>query len=166
MIDEPRIGRNFVAAHGDHRHRFGAAGDDHLRAAAHDAFGGHGNRLQSRRAEAVDGERRDLDGQARAQRGDAGHVHPLLGLGHGAAQDDVFDFFGIELRHAFERALDGDGGQFIGTGGAERALVGASHGRADGRSNDDFTHKNFSLLLIRLFYWMFGSVRELHLAGA
>ena len=32
-------------------------------------------------------------GSAGAQRGDARHVHALLGLGHGAAQDDVFDLF-------------------------------------------------------------------------
>jgi len=39
----------------------------------------------------------------------------LLGLGHGAAEDDIFYFFGINLRHALERTLDRDGGEFIWT---------------------------------------------------
>src|ERR1035438_10125317 len=47
---------------------------DDFRATAHDALGGHRDRLQSRGAEAVDSERRDFDGQARAQGGYAGDV--------------------------------------------------------------------------------------------
>ena len=78
--------------------------------------------------------------------GDAGYVHPLLGFGRGAAEDHIFDFFGIDLRHALQRALDGDGGQFIGTGSAERAFEGASHGRANGGGDDDFTHGGFQYL--------------------
>ena len=142
VIDEPGVGRNFVAAHGDHRHGFGASGNDDFRAAAHDAFGGHGDRLQAGGTEAIDGQRRNFDGQARAQRSDAGDVHPLLGFGHGAAEDDVFNLFRVELRHAVERALNGDGCEFIGTGSAERAFEGASDGRTHRRSNDDFTHEN------------------------
>ena len=38
----------------------------------------------------------NFHGQAGAQRGDARDVHALLGFGHGAAQDHVFDFFGVE----------------------------------------------------------------------
>ena len=145
MIDQPRIRRNLVPAHGNHRHRFRAAGDNHFRAAAHDALRRHGNRLQSGRAEAIDRHRRNFDRQPGAQRCDAGHVHPLLGLGHGAAEDHVFNLFGIELRHALERALDGDGRQFIGTGGAQRALEGASYRRANGGGDDDFSHRNFEV---------------------
>jgi len=58
----------------------------------------------------IDGESRDFDGQSGTERGDAGHVHSLFGFGHGAAENDVFNFLGIKLRHAIERALDGDGG--------------------------------------------------------
>ena len=37
-----------------------------------------------------------VDGQAGAEAGDAGHVHALLGFGHGAAEDDVVDFGAVE----------------------------------------------------------------------
>ena len=88
----------------------------------------------------------NLNGQAGAQGGDAGDVHPLLGFGHGAAQDDVFDFFGVELQDAVESAFDGDGRKFIGTSGAERAFEGASHGSADRGSNDDFAHGIYTVM--------------------
>ena len=114
MIDEPGVGRNLVAAHGDHRHRFRAAGDDHFGAAGLNSLGGHGDGLQPGRAETIDRHGRDFNGQAGAQGGDARDVHPLLAFGHGAAEDDVFDFFRIELRHAVERGLDRDGGKVVG----------------------------------------------------
>ena len=63
--DQPGVGRDLVAAHGNHGHGLDAAGDDDLGSAGHDALGRHGNRLQARGAEAVDGHRRDLDRQAR-----------------------------------------------------------------------------------------------------
>src|SRR5205807_9953463 len=105
------------------------------------ALGGHGNSLQARRAKTIDSERRDLDRQAGTQGGDTGHVHSLLGFGHGAAEDYILNFFGIELRHALERTLNSDRGQFIGTGGAKRAFESTPHGGANGGSNDNFTHK-------------------------
>ena len=112
-----------------------------------DALGRHGNRLQAGRAEAVDGHRRDFDRQSGAQGGDAGDVHALLGLGHGAAEDDVFDFFGVKLGHALERALDGDGGQIVGTGGAQRAFEGASDRGTNGGDDYDFTHRDPQLAI-------------------
>ena len=42
----------------------------------------------------------NLDGQSGAQGGDARDVHARFGFRHGAAQDDVFDFLGIQPRHA------------------------------------------------------------------
>ena len=147
MIHQPGVRRNFVAAHGDHRHRFRPARHHHLGAAAHDALGRHGNRLQAGRAEPIDSHRRHLDRQPRAQRSNASHVHPLLGFGHGAAQDDVFNFLGIELRHAIKRALDRDGSQFIRTRSPQRAFERAAYGSADGRNYYDFTHR---LILLRL----------------
>ena len=49
--------------------------------------------------------RRNLHRQSRAQRRNARHVHALLGFGHGAAQDHIFNFFGVKLRHALQRPL-------------------------------------------------------------
>src|ERR1700692_5119556 len=136
MVDQPGIRRNFIAAHGDHGHRFTAPCDHHFGGSGHDAFGGHGDGLESGRAEAVDGHGGDFDGESGAQRGYAGYVHSLFGFGHGAAQDDVFDFFGVELGDAVERAFDGYGGQFIRTGGAQRSFVGSAYGGTDG--GDDY----------------------------
>ncbi len=57
---------------------------------------------------------------------------PCSALGHGAAQDDVFYFFRVDLRNAFKRALDGDRpASSSASGGAERALEGASDRRAN-----------------------------------
>ena len=58
---------------------------------ASDRLGGEGDRLQARRAEAVDGHGRGRRRDAREERRQARHVHPLLGLGHGAAEDHVVD---------------------------------------------------------------------------
>ena len=48
MIHHPGIGSEFVAGHRNHAERFGAAGDDDLRAAGADAIRRHGDGLQSR----------------------------------------------------------------------------------------------------------------------
>ena len=151
MIDQPGVRRNLVSAHGDHRHRFGPARDHHLGAAAHDALRRHGNRLQAGRAEAIDGHRGHFNWQTRAQRRNAGHIHPLLALRHGAAQNNVFNLFGIKLRHAIERAFDRNGSQFIGTSSPQRTLVRAAHRSANGRNYDDFSHG--VILLRRGFVW-------------
>ncbi len=105
------------------------------------ALGGHGDGLQAGGAEAVDGHGRDLFGQSGAQGSDAGNVHSLFCFRHGAAEDDILDFVRIELRDAVERAFDSDRREFVGPGGAESAFVGAPYGRANGRDEDDFTHR-------------------------
>ena len=135
VVHQPGIGRDFVAAHGHHGHGFGAAGDDHFGVAQHDAFGGHGDGLQAGGAEAVDGHGRSFDGQAGAQRGDARDVHALLGFGHGAAEDDVVDFLGVEAGHAVEGGANGDGREVVGARGAQRAFAGLADGGAD-RTDD------------------------------
>src|SRR5580658_1161886 len=140
MIYQPRVGRNFVAAHRNHRHGFSSAGEHDFGGAGHDALGSHGNRLQSGGAEAIDGHRRDLDRKTSAQGGDAGDIHSLFGFGHGAAEDNVFNFFGVKLRHAVKSGLDGDGGQFIGARGTERAFIRSAYGSTDGGNYYDFTH--------------------------
>jgi hypothetical protein len=63
-----------------------------------------------------------------------------LGFWHCTAKDHIFNFFRIKLRHAFESALYGNGGEFIGTSGPERAFESAPHGSTDGRDDEDFTH--------------------------
>src|SRR6184192_3686994 len=96
MIDEPGIGGNLVAAHRHQGHGFSAACQDDLRGPASNALRGKRNRLQTGRAEAVDGHRRSVDRQTGAKRGDARHVHALLAFGHGAAENHVVDFFRLK----------------------------------------------------------------------
>src|SRR5690348_10267137 len=136
MVHEPRIGRNFVAAHGNHAHGFGAAGENDFGLSGDDAFGGYGDGLQAGGAEAVDGHGGGFDGQSGAEGGDAGDVHALLGFRHGAAEDDVFDLFGIEAGDAGQRRANGDGGEVVGARRAQRAFKSFADGGADG--TDDY----------------------------
>ena len=96
--------------------------------------------LQAGGAEAVDSHGRDLDGQTGAQRGDARDVHALLGFGHGAAEDDVVDLFGVEARHAVDGGADGDGGQIIRARRAQGALAGLADSGANGTDNYGVFH--------------------------
>ncbi len=72
--------------------------------------------------------------------GDSRHVHALFGLGHGAAQDDVFNFLRIKPRNARDRAIDSDSGQIVGTGGVQRPLKGFANGGANGTGDHGFFH--------------------------
>ncbi len=60
---------------------------------AADAVGGQRDGLQAGGAEAVDGHSGNGYRQSGAKGRDFSDVHALLGLGHGAAQDNVFDLF-------------------------------------------------------------------------
>ncbi len=140
VVHQPWVQGNLVAAHRDHGHGLGAARQHDFRPARHDALGSHGNGLQARRAEAIDGHRRHFNWQPCPQRCDPGHVHPLLSFRHGAADDNVFNLLGIKLRYPRQRALDRDRSQFIWTGRAQRAFKRAAHRSTDGRNDDDFSH--------------------------
>src|SRR6266581_4834969 len=84
-----------------------------------------------------------------AERGDARDVHALFAFGHGAAENHVVNFLGVEARDARERFLDGESGEIVGARGAERTFVGAPDGSADGRDNDGFGHGGTSELQTR-----------------
>ena len=55
----------------------------------------------------------------------------LLGLRHGTADDDVFDFFSVQIGDALERALDGGGAEVVGAGRAQRAFGGFADRRCE-----------------------------------
>src|SRR5450755_1672911 len=141
MIHQPRVGRYFMPAHRNHGHRFRASRDDDVGSAAHDSLGCHCDRLKPGRAEAIDRHSGHFDWKPGTQRSDARNVHSLLGLRHSAAEDDVFYFFSIELRHAFESALYGNGGEFVRASSPECALKCASYGSANRGNNHYFTHR-------------------------
>ena len=91
MFDQIRIGPNDVPAHRNHRHRFQSAGNNHFSAVGANAIGGHRDRLQSRRTKPIDRHCAGLNRQASANRRRARDVHPLLGFGHRATHDHVFN---------------------------------------------------------------------------
>ncbi len=141
VLHQPGVGGDFVAAHGNHGHGLDATGNHDLGSASHNALGTLGDRLQSGRAEAVDGDGRGLDRKSGAQGGDAGNVHALFRFRHGATQDDVLDLFGVELGHALEGTLDRIGSEVVGTGGAQGSLVGFADRGSNGTDDYDFTHE-------------------------
>ena len=104
LLDDLRVRRNLEAAHRHLAHRLDAAGHNHVRLTCDDPFGGLRDRLQPGAAESVDGHCRDRHRQSRAQGRDAGDVHALWPLGHGAPEDHVFDLRRGQCRHPRERA--------------------------------------------------------------
>ncbi len=141
VIDERRIGRDRVAAHRNQAHRLGAAGDDGRRRTAHDPFGGERDRLQPRRTESVDRDRRRRDRHASAQARNARDVQPLLGLRHRAAEDHVVDLGGLDARRATERFGDGGRGEFVGSRRAKGAVWRLADRRSHRRNDDGFLHE-------------------------
>src|SRR5262249_46927423 len=69
------VHRNFVAAHGDHAHAFGATGDHDVRLAEADAIRALRDGLQARGTEAVDGEPWHAIRKPGEQQRYARHVH-------------------------------------------------------------------------------------------
>ena len=110
------------------RHRFHAAGQHDLRLAELNHLRGGDDRLHARAAQAIDGERRNLDGNAGLQRDVARAVDGVARSLLRVADDDVIDFAGLDAGalHGFR---GGDGAQFHGGEVAQLAAV-AAHGRA------------------------------------
>ena len=140
VIDEPRIRGNLIAAHRHERHGFRATRDDDLCGTATNAVGGQGDGLQAAGAEAIHGHGGSFYRQSGAKGGDARDVHALFAFGHGAAEDDVVNFFGIEARDSRKGFLDDESGEIVGAGGTQRTFVAASYRGSDGRNNDGFGH--------------------------
>ncbi len=140
MVDEPGIGADLVASHRHHAHGFGSTGDDDLGAAAADALRGHGDGLQAGGAEAVDGHGGGADRQAGAQGRDAGDIHSLLRLRHGAAEDHVFNLVAVKLGQAGKSAFDRGGGEIVGAGGGQRSPARLADGGSDTADDDGISH--------------------------
>jgi len=75
---------------------------------------GHRDGLQAGGAEAVDGNPGNGFGKARAQSGDARHIHARFGFRICAAQDDVVDFGFVHLRVTFQQFVEYGGGHIVG----------------------------------------------------
>ncbi len=139
MIDEPGIGRGFEAAERGLAHGFGAAGDQDIGAAAAYAVGRQRDGLQTGTAEAVDGHAGNGFGQTGAQQGLARHIVAGFALGHGAADNDVFDAI-CGLGVAREQGADDGGGEIVGPRVAKSAARGLADGGAETIDNDGFWH--------------------------
>ena len=101
----------------------------HRHALLFDAVGGERDRLQARRAEAVDGLRRRRHRQAGADGALAGDVAAGRAFGIGAAHHHVLDVARIDAG-----ALDGVGDHMPAHVGAVGEVEGAAHGSADRRA--------------------------------
>ena len=141
VFDQIRIGTNYVAAHGDHGHRFQTTRKRNLSAAGANSIGRDGNRLQTRRAEPIDGHGAGFHGQPCSNRRCAGDVHPLLCFGHCATHDHVFDLGGFQARHARHGLFDYRGAHFIGPRVTQSALRRFANRRANCRNDYCVFHK-------------------------
>ena len=116
MLLDPRVGIAVTLHHAD---ALEPAPDGRLGSAQDDLVGGHGDGLESRRAEAVDGGAGHGDGQAGAEESHPRHVVALRPVGLGAAHDHVLDFAFVELRDFPERVLDAVSGEVVRPGHVE-----------------------------------------------
>ena len=95
----------------------------------------HADRLQARRAEAVDRRAWHRRREAGEQRDAPPEVHPLLLLREAAADHHVDDLLSRQLGHLLERGTDRERTQVVRAGVDQRSLGGAADRRA--RSGDD-----------------------------
>ena len=138
--DEPRVAPHvlvlLVLHAGD---RLDAAGDDDVGFAGHDPLRREHNRLQPRRAEAVDRRAGDGDGTAGAQRDLARNVPAGRAFGQRAAHEHVLDLFRRELR-ARDRVRDGVAAQRRAMRHVERATPALGESGARGRYDHGIGH--------------------------
>ena len=139
LFDETRVERHLRSGHRNHRHRLDATGDTEVNLSDGNAIRNDGRSLDTRRAEAVDGHRRNFDGKTRANRDKSSHVHALLSLGECTAENDVFDLSGGHPR-ARQRGTDHSNSQVVGTRVFERTLYTTTERSTSTLQNDDFTH--------------------------
>ena len=82
-----------------------------------------------------------VTGKPGAQRRDARDVVALRAVRLTAAEDDVFDLRGIELRRLAEHVPDGVPGEIVGAGEVERSAAGLGQRRAAAGDDDGFAHE-------------------------
>jgi hypothetical protein len=140
VIHKPGVHGDLIATEGNTGHTLGSSGDDYLCGTPADAIYGERDGLETGGAVAIDGHGRGSYGQTGAKACDAGDVHSLLGFGHGASEDYIFDLGLIELREPLQSTADGEGRKVIGAGGAEGSSRSLAYRCADCGGDDDFVH--------------------------
>ena len=116
-----------------------AGGDEAVALAGLDRVGGHADRLQARRAVAVDGHARDVV-EPGEDRHDAGDVEPGLACRLAAPHDQILDVAGRHLRHLGHQRLHDLRRHVVGTEVDERALGGTADRAAGGGDDHGFGH--------------------------
>src|SRR5262249_14582589 len=156
---------------GDLRRRLDAGRDEGVALAGLDRVERHPDRLQARRAEAVDGRSRDLLGKACEEHRAPGEIHPLLLLREAAADHHVHDLGRVELRHLLDRGADRERHEVVGAHVDERALVGSSDRRPRRVDDDGFGHQTNALApvsarpMISFWIWLVPSYKVVTLAS-
>ena len=133
------VERRLVAAHGHQAHGFGTTGDQHVGLADTDAVGRHLDGRHARGAEAV--HRHAAHGVVEGQaHGNARHVHALLALGEGTADDRVLNGLRIQRGHLGHGAANGGHQQVVRAGVAEVAAARTADGQARGGNDVGVLH--------------------------
>ena len=122
---------------GSAAHRLHAAGDDDVHVADGDALGGEHHRLQAGAAHLVDGQRRDVVGQAAAKRGLSRGVLSETGADH-VAHDALVDQGRIDAR-ATNRFGDDERAE-LGRGEVLQRAEKLARRRADRADDHRFAH--------------------------
>ncbi len=126
-----------VLHHGD---RFDTGADDGVDLADHHAVGGHGDGIETRRAETIDGRARHRRGKPGAQRSDAPDILPGGPLGEPAAHQDAFDLVIGELGNVVQCGADGVGGEIVRPGQVEGAAIALGETGSLAGDDDGFLH--------------------------
>ncbi len=139
-LDQAGIGHRVEAQHRHPAHRFDAGAEEGLAGAELDGARGDVDRLHRRAAEAVHRRPGDVERQVGEEADQAGDVEPLLALGEGAADDEVFE---VADRNAgaLDQPADDGGGKVVGPHPGERALAGEMEGRADIAGDHHVLHR-------------------------
>ena len=131
---EPRV----IAGHRDLAHHLDATREHDVSHAAHDLHGAVRDGLESGGAEAIDGLRRHVDRDSRAQRAEPRDIESLRGLRHRAAPDHVVDA-GIVEPDSTDGFAHDECRQLDGMRGRERAVfLSLRNGGANGGNDHDF----------------------------
>ena len=122
------------------RHRLDAAGDGEVDLARADALRGEAHRVQSRRAEPIDGDARHRVRQAREQQRHPRDVAVVLAGLVGAAVIDLVERRPIDIRMPLHQRLDRDRAEIVGAHLGEPAGIAADR-RADGVADEGVGHR-------------------------